>query len=266
MSSDGDEKKTKLALGATLAGGALDQVIPGAGTAMTFGMGSIGLLLRKSIERRYQRWLQDIAATQEFGSEAELAAELLENVDEPWVHEGVLQSLRAMLDIVDEAAIPSLTALAADYLYCKTAPDSFYKRCARVLADSHSRDLVVLARLLEGVLAVAPDEGTVDATGPELSEGWTPVSLTSHPDPCASDERSRELELPGGRTMQQVMRRLEAQDFARPTTTRDPYRASLDERAPLVLGTHFSSDQLADLRRFAKYVRAEGIELPDEDT
>lgn len=262
MSKDEGDRKAKRGLGAAVVGAVLDQVVPGAGTAVATGTSVVGLLLRKSIDRRFYKWLEDVAATAEFGDEAELAAELLEHADEPWVQDGVLQSLRAVLDVIDEAAIPSLTALAADYLYRKVAPDGFYKRCARVLADSNSRDLVALSGFLRGLLAVAPDEGTVDARGPESGEGWTPVTLTSHPDPCASDERSCSLDLSGSRTMQQVMRRLEAHDFARPTTTQDPYRAAYESNAPLIMATHFGSDQIVELRRLAKYVRVEGISLP----
>lgn len=67
-------------------------------------MGTIGLLLAKSIDRRFKKWLDDIAATNEFGSQADLDEDLLDKADEPWVQEGVLQSLRLMLDVVDDAA------------------------------------------------------------------------------------------------------------------------------------------------------------------
>lgn len=83
----------------------------------------------------------------------EVAGRVEAHVDEPYVAETLLRSVRAVLDAVDPAVVVPLAALARACLRDKAPPDAFTRSAMRLLTELGRDELEDLGRLTQWILA-----------------------------------------------------------------------------------------------------------------
>lgn len=98
--------------------------------------------------RRLASWWESVVTAS--GSTPEATAERIRaRLDEPAVGETILQAVRRLEDFVDDAAIPALGALTAEYLREDRKPDAFFRGTVRVLSDCDAVDIAALRYVVE---------------------------------------------------------------------------------------------------------------------
>lgn len=94
---------------------------------------------------RTERWWQKVCGKDQMKFDAEIAA----RVNDPKVQETILRSVRIILDVVDDAALPPLARLTRSYLDEARTPDPFFRSVARLLSETNSSDLALLTRIIK---------------------------------------------------------------------------------------------------------------------
>ena len=125
-------------------------------------LGSLFGLVRKaaqdSFSRKFRIWMEDVAAALEFGDSQSLIDVIEEKIDEDWARESVAQAGLAIVNTFDDAVLPTLAALSADYIKSKRTPDLFHRRVCRFLAESSEVNLVHAKHVLTGLQPAVSDE------------------------------------------------------------------------------------------------------------
>jgi hypothetical protein len=105
-------------------------LVPGLGTAVaSFAV----KVYTKRLERRLDEWLGLVAMYLEMGAVSAAATEISDHIDEEWAQQGVVEGVRAILNDIDDAALPSLARLTAHHLKAHTVHDTRDKQAARLL-------------------------------------------------------------------------------------------------------------------------------------
>ena len=189
---------TVAAATAVAAGGGVPGVATAAAKALVPGLAT-GLLSvaadakRKRNERALDAWLAELAAKLHFKSAEEADAFIRENIDLPYIHDGVIGAARTILQDPDEAVIPVLArVIALQFEEKRTDPRT--RRLLSMLAECDNDLLVAFQRVLGACaeswgdagesleLVVEPEPGGFRATrfgAPGRAffhgEGWLPV-------------------------------------------------------------------------------------------
>lgn len=97
--------------------------------------------------RKYEAWLNEVAATWQHGSAEETARLIEENIDQPWAEGPLRDAVRAIRDDIDVAALPYLARLAAWQLRDKVPPDRWSRRAVALLLDCDAAIIEALGHL-----------------------------------------------------------------------------------------------------------------------
>ena len=144
--------------GAAVAGASTPAIVATGGVVGVAGVLklAVGAISRRN-ERRSLKWWNALVKNSRGRSPVEVEEAIAARMDEPAVHETVAQSVRTMLEAVDEAVVPILGSLAAEYLGDGRKPDWFFRGLARVLCDLDEDELTGL-RGLVAALSEEPAE------------------------------------------------------------------------------------------------------------
>lgn len=91
-------------------------------------------LFHSRIKRRSEAFVRGVVLSAEV-SDQEALRELDEKLKEPGVQDALLESLRAMVDAVDDAVVPSLGALLRLYAVEGKKPDALFRNVTNLLRD-----------------------------------------------------------------------------------------------------------------------------------
>jgi hypothetical protein len=97
---------------------------------------------------RVDRWWQALIRNSGARTPEELQGTIEAHSCEPYVQQTIVESIRRLLEAVDEASAPALGTLAAEYIRGKMAPDPFFRGLARVLCDASGEELADLRDML----------------------------------------------------------------------------------------------------------------------
>lgn len=135
-----------------------------------------------------------------------------ENIDQPWMIEGLERGWRAALETLDPLARRCAYVMVADYMAQKKEPDRVHRQFANLFAETDSESLRMLLRVTDAVYEIGeanvnlfrgPNHG--GETGFYASGGrWEPKYIASHDVTWLIEElisllmRNRLLAQPGG--------------------------------------------------------------------
>lgn len=102
-------------------------------------------------QRKFDGWLHEIAASNEFASAEETMTLIEAHIDEPWAHGPLEDAVRAIRDGIDESALAYLAKLAAWQLRDKMPPDRWSRRAVGLLLDSDSSMIDALKAFAAGL-------------------------------------------------------------------------------------------------------------------
>lgn len=151
--------------------GAASSAVAGSGALLAgfFALfpAAVGLMIWAGFEWRKSRatsWWQSVC---ESGWETpeEVQGILEANQEHAWARETVLESVRRLLEAVDDAAAAPLGSLAAEYVKSRTAPDWFFRGLARMLAELSRAELQELSALARDIAEMSADGATVERQG-----------------------------------------------------------------------------------------------------
>lgn len=178
------------AAGAALAPGATTAAVglAAAGGAGPFIVKKLSDFWGNLRDRRYERWFEGLVAASGKTPE-DVALQFAAKIEDPTAAKVIVESLRDLLNVVDEAVIPALGQLTWAYVSHDRAIDGFFRGLARLLCDLDAdvlRELQELALFIEGsgagidvslryapfhdVDAVYDDHGASDEADGESSE------------------------------------------------------------------------------------------------
>jgi hypothetical protein len=104
---------------------------------------------RKSDQRKLDGWLAQVATLLHHKGVADAEALIQDNVDQPWAHDAVIDAARAILQDVDEAAVPVLARVTALQLQ-EQRVDRRTRRLVSMLGECDSELLDDLREVVEG--------------------------------------------------------------------------------------------------------------------
>jgi hypothetical protein len=109
---------TELAKNVLEPSGTIGVLLKDAGMALVPGLGGAVASLAvktyaKRLERRLDEWLGLVAMYLGMGAISDASTFVSEHIDEEWAHQGVAEGVRAILNDLDDAALPSLARLVA---------------------------------------------------------------------------------------------------------------------------------------------------------
>jgi hypothetical protein len=135
-----------------------------------------------------------------------------ENIDQPWMIEGLERGWRAALETLDPLARRCAYVMVADYMAQKREPDRLHRQFAHLLAEVDKATLAPLLRMADGVFEVGEQRVNIllgRASGGEsgfyaAASGWPPQYIASTDIRWLFDDlvsilvRNRFLSEPGG--------------------------------------------------------------------
>jgi len=157
----GDKRALVEQAGRTLSGAGLAAAMaPSPGTATLAALlvmfpSLVGLAAGRLFDRARRRmeswWDQVVRRHGHAGDDVRL---LLEGTDAPYLDETIVESIRRLLEITDDAVVPGLGALAAEYIAAQRRPDRFFRGLARTLADLDADEYAGLRLMFSGLARV----------------------------------------------------------------------------------------------------------------
>jgi len=120
-----------------------------AGPLLTRFMTSAADWLGERNRHKFESWLHEIAATNEYASAEETINHIEESIDAPWAHGPLEDAVRAIRDGIDEAALVYLAKLAAWQLRDRQPPDRRSRRAVKLLVDCDAGIVQALGELTE---------------------------------------------------------------------------------------------------------------------
>ena len=148
---------------------------PAAVVATVFS-GIAAFVLRHALDwkaNEVTRWWEQVRAGDDGdGGPVGVAFEqqLEERVDEPAVRETILRGVRAVIDVVDPAAIRPLARLTRLYTIERREPDSFFRGSVRLLVEANAGDLEQMVELLIWITTTMTEESATLVTGGHAAE------------------------------------------------------------------------------------------------
>jgi len=114
-------------------------------------------------ERRFRKLIDELGNAHSGEDVDRVLATIRERLaDDHDLQEVILESLRALEEVIDDAVIPPLARLIADYETKK--PDSFLRGMRRLLSDLSSEEYADLQQLLRMVMGVRSRVGEEETT------------------------------------------------------------------------------------------------------
>jgi hypothetical protein len=111
----------------------------------------------RKLDRKVRRWFEEVGAIMELGG-AEAAAESINrHIEEPWAHEAVVRATRAIIEDMDEAALPFLARITAHALKIQAVPDGRSRRATALLAEIRAPTLEAALSVVRGLAPNWPD-------------------------------------------------------------------------------------------------------------
>jgi hypothetical protein len=146
-----------------------------------------------------ERWFREVAGLLEVGGVEETAKLLGNHIEEAWAHEVVVSAALAILNGVDEAAVPFLARITARGVLARNKPDLFAERATALLIDLSADVLHTLQQLMFNSRDAAwTDAGPAVALVVVMREREPDGEWQSPPDVTARNQLSVRVKLDSG--------------------------------------------------------------------
>lgn len=111
-------------------------------------------------KRRVDRWWK--AVCERLGEDPEAVRNEAEaRADDPETAKVIAQSARELLNALDDAVVPALAALTAEYIKERKPADSFFRGFSRVLSEISANQLDILKTFVVNATALLPKEESI---------------------------------------------------------------------------------------------------------
>lgn len=110
----------------------------------------LGKLRERSL-RKFQLWMEDVAASWRYGSIDDAAKVIDDNIDQPWAHGPLEDAIRAIRDGIDEEVLRYLARLAAWQIGEQAAPDRRSQRVVGLLLDCDAPLVAAFVHLVKSL-------------------------------------------------------------------------------------------------------------------
>lgn len=146
------------AVAATLSGAALPLALALALIGLFPSAVTLGIeVVARRQKAKVDVWWETLRSGVKGDTPGDVREEIEDRIEEPHVHETVVESVRQVLDAHDPSVVPVIGKLSAEYYRAQRSPDGFFRGFSRMLADLSGEELRDFRRLMQALAKIDND-------------------------------------------------------------------------------------------------------------
>lgn len=112
-------------------------------------MAAVNGVIRGRNETKFQTFLEEIGKPLAFGNVDAVVDHIAENIEEPWMADGLERGWKTAQETLDPLARRCLYLMVADYMSAKRSPDRFHRQFGNLFMESDASILRLMWRIAQ---------------------------------------------------------------------------------------------------------------------